>query len=315
MPSSDASHARRRPAAAARGRAAFVAVALLGSACVGDDAPVPPRVLVDTGAHRDRAATWTEAQVNGEATVRVLYVPADGFAYRDTTNQPTGVTVEIMRDFARHVANRHGVELTLDFVEEPDWSVFYQRVRDGSAGVFGLGNVTITEARRAELQFSPPYMTNVAVLITHAIVPELESLDDIPTSFQGLQPLAFTGTLHEQRLAALRDEYMPDAELVPATSNAEIIERCASAPDYFAYVDIYNYWRAIDAGEPLRRHPPGDQAGEEFGIVMPLDSDWAELVEEYFAAGGGLRQRTFYRDLLVRHLGPGLADQLRAAER
>jgi ABC-type amino acid transport substrate-binding protein len=294
-------------------RPVLLAAAITFPAC-DDDALPAPAAIHDAGQVVDRGATWADARDTGRATIRVLYVPAAGFAERDAAGEPAGVTVGIVRDFVRWVREQRGVDVEIDFVEEPDWRTFYGRVRAATGGVFGLGNVTITEARRAELRFSPPYMTNVAVLITHERVPELASLDEIPETFAGMRPLAFAGTLHERRLAALRDAYLPGTPLAEATSNAEILERTALGPDYFAYIDGYNFWRAAEAGAPLRQHDIASDASEAFGIIMPLDNDWAPLLDEYFAADGGLRARPSYRALLREHLGEELAALLLAAD-
>jgi ABC-type amino acid transport substrate-binding protein len=267
---------------------------------------------VDDGV-RDTGETWASAASAGEAAVTVLYVPADGFAYRDEEGRLTGVTVEIMRAFADWLADERDTRLAIDFVEEEDWSVFYGRIRGASGGVFGLGNVTITEARRTELRFSPPYLTNVAVLITRDDVPELAGMSDVGHAFAGLAPLAFAGTLHETRLRSLRDAHMPGVEIAAAASNAEILDRVASG-GFFAYVDAYNFWRAVEAGAPLRRHPAGDDPGETFGIIMPLDSDWSEPLTAFFAHDGGYLESAPYRELLVRHLGEDVARALAAME-
>jgi ABC-type amino acid transport substrate-binding protein len=260
----------------------------------------------------DSAVAWTHAKHAGEATLRVLYVPADGFANTAGGDSVTGVTAEIMRAFARWVAQRHDVAVSLHFVEEQDWRVFYGRVRDAHGGVFGLGNVTITDERRRELSFSPPYLTNVAVLITHDSISELNTLEDVGTTFSGLSALAFEGTLHEERLRFLRDVYTPDATVEMARSNSEIIER-VTAGGYFAYVDAYNYWRAQEQGAPLRRHAVGDDPAEEFGIIMPLNNDWAPLLEEFFSRDGGFRNAPEYRSILEAHLGSSLTEALEAA--
>jgi hypothetical protein len=76
----------------------------------------------------------------------VPYAAAGRFAYTADDDSVTGVTSEIMRAFARWVSQRHGVAVTLHFVEEEeeDWRVCYGRVRDAHGGAFGLGNVSIT---------------------------------------------------------------------------------------------------------------------------------------------------------------------------
>lgn len=245
-------------------------------------------------------------------TLTVLYVPAEGFAYEDDAGRLTGVTVEIMRAFASWLEQEDGEPVALDFVREDDWSVFYRRVRDAEGAVFGLGNVTITEARREELRFSPPYLTNVAVLITRNDVPELRSLDAMPRTFAGLDALAFEGTLHEERLHAFRDAHYPDAGLIFATSNAEIIEQTAEG-GFFAYVDAYNFWRARDDGAPLRHHPIADDPGETFGIIMPLANPKADRLDAFFEADGGFVGSPAYRSIMIEHLGEPLADALESA--
>lgn len=250
-------------------------------------------------------------------TLTVLYVPAEGFAYTGADGRLTGVTAELMRAFAAWEARETGRPIVLDFVEEPDWRAFYARVRDAEGTVFGLGNVTITEARRAELRFSPPYLHNVAVLVTRDDVPELAHLDEIPERFAGLRGVPFAGTLHEVRLRRLREAYLPEAPLEPATSNAEILARVAEG-GRFAYVDGYNFWRAEAAGAPLRRHAVADDPGETFGVIMPLGNPLAPRLDAFLAGTAGTAgfvASPAYGALLQRHLGPALAAQLERARR
>jgi ABC-type amino acid transport substrate-binding protein len=299
---------------ALRRAGAAAAVVLLAACGAGAEPPA-----ADAAAHATASApsaeaadSWARVREAGGGTIRVLYVPADGFAYRDGGGSLTGVTVEIMREFAGWLEAQHDVSVEVDFVEEPEWRTFYNRVRDAGDGVFGIGNVTITEARRSELRFSPPYLTNVAVLITRDDVPEIRRMTDAAGVLQGLDALAFEGTLHETRLRAFRDAHLPAAEVALATSNGEILERVAGG-GYFAYIDAYNFWRARDAGAPLQRHPAADDPAEEFGIIMPLGTDWGPLVDGFFQAGGGYRNTAAYRTLLVRHLGEPLTAALEAA--
>ncbi|MCP1726598.1 putative glutamine transport system substrate-binding protein [Natronospira proteinivora] len=260
-------------------------------------------------AEPDRGDNWEDVRETGQGEIQILYVPAGGWAYRDSDEDLTGATVELMREFAAWVEREHGIELAVDFVRDTDWSRFYDRVRQAEGGVFGIGNVTITEARREELAFSPPYVTNVAVLITHADHPELETPETLAEQADTLSALAFRDTLHEQRLQALRQDHAPDIPLARAESNDEIIERVVSG-DYFAYIDAYNYHRAREAGEPLRHHSAFDDPGEAFGVIMPHDSNWAALMEAFFEHDGGWTRSETWQDILTEHLGETVAEQL-----
>jgi ABC-type amino acid transport substrate-binding protein len=256
--------------------------------------------------------SWEQVINEGTGTLIAYYVPAEGFAYYDDNGNLTGVTVDIIREFNSWIETEYEVELEVQFVSEESFSRFYQTVQNSESGTIGMANVTITEERRQELDFSPPYMQNIAVLITHDSVDELNSFHQIQDQFAGMNALAFEGTLHEQRLGEIREDFFPETNLLMANSNDEIINRVSGDSSLFAYIDIYNYWRASEQGEPLRRHPAGDDAAEEFGYILPPDSDWTPVIEEFFSLGEGYTRSDEFRQIMTRHLGYELTNLLLA---
>ncbi len=290
---------------------ALGAALLVTSACAPDAAVAPE---VREAFHEAPAApvdrpTPDEAREAGEAELAFFFVPSSGFAYRDAAGRLTGVTVELLRDFAGWVARTEGIDVEVTWIEEPLWADFYGYVRDSEGGAFGIGNVTITEARGDELDFSPPYLRNIAVLVTHDGVPELEAMEDIDAAFAGLTALRYPGTLHEARLLEIRDTRMPELAFEPVASNDELVGRLSEGPEAFGYIDVYNYWRAREAGAPLRRHPVGDDAAETFGIILPNNSEWTPLLESFFDEIGGADGARIAA-LIREHLGDELATLL-----
>lgn len=242
--------------------------------------------------------------------VQVLYVPSEGWSYRGPDGTLTGVTVELLRDFFAWVEQGAGVRLDVVWNAEEDWARFYRRVRNGAGGVFGIGNVTITDARRAEIDFSPPYLSNIAVLVTHADVPELATLADAPNAFASFTAHPYRGTLHEERINRLRERRIPGLRVLPLDSNDEILGRITRDPLSFAWIDAHAFFRAVDRGLPIRRHPVGDDASESFGVILPSGSDWTLLLAAFLEAGEGYPNLSRFRALLETHLGPGLATLL-----
>jgi ABC-type amino acid transport substrate-binding protein len=259
------------------------------------------------GSHT--GGSWADALRTGEARITALYVPADGFAMQ-SGDSLTGVTVDILREFALWVHETHAVTLHLDFTPEQNFSTFMQNVTDAGEGMIGFANVTITAQRGEMMDFSPPYMSNIAVLITHSDRSELERFAAMPAAFSGLTALAFEGTLHEDRLKKLIADHYPEMPVTYEQSNAAIIERTASADNYLAYVDVYNYWRAAASGAPLRRHAIGDDAAEQFGYILPRGSSFTPVLHEFFESDGGFTRSETYGNILRTHLGDGLANLL-----
>jgi hypothetical protein len=255
-------------------------------------------------------ASWSDVEQDGHGIITLAYVASEGFSYTDDEGNLTGVTIELMRDFTEYVNETYDVEIEMVYIPIERFSEFYDFVKHAEGGVFGVANVTITEQRADELAFSPSYMTNIATLVTHSDVPEISGFNEIGERFNGLDALAFEGTLHEVRVREIVDVHIPDAKIKYAHSNSEIIERVASENRYFAYVDIYNYWRAADRGRPLKRHAAADEASERFGVIMPRKSDWEPLMVEFFEQDGGYIHSVRYRELMEEHLGSELAGLL-----
>lgn len=255
-------------------------------------------------------SSWAEVREQGEGVIELAYVPSEGFSYKDEGGRLTGVTIELIRDFVEFVNREYDVNVILRTQAIGSFTEFYNYVKESDSGVFGVANVTITEQRREELQFSPAYMTNIATLITHLDIEEISVFEEIPERFAGLDALAFEGTLHEVRLRQIIEDWNPEAGIEFAHSNGEIIERTSEGNRYFAYVDIYNYWRAVERGEPLRRHAAGDEASEQFGVISPVTSDWGEVMNQFFESDGGYIQSGRFRSLMREHLGEELAELL-----
>lgn len=279
----------------------------------GTDEPTARKVSERMG--QDPAApvamsSMEEAQGTEQAEMAFFFVPSRGFAYIDDDGHLTGVTVELLRDFASFASKTLDIDVNVTWIEEELWADFYGYVRDSSGAAFGIGNVTITPERAEELDFSPPYMQNVAILVTHQDVPELESLETIAETFGDLVALRYPGTLHEDRLVALQEDHFPGMSFEPVASNDELVEALSAEPNSFGYIDIYNFWRAREAGAPLRRHEVGDDAGEEFGVILPHDSDWTPLMEAFFRARDGIVGTEAWSDRLRTHLGDELSGLL-----
>jgi len=247
--------------------------------------------------------SWETVRQQGEGEIIFTYFVMEGFSYTNENGERTGVAIDIFRQFVNFVENSYDVELNVKYEAESDFVTFYNSVKNGRNGVFGMGNVTITEERKKEVTFSPPYFRNIAVLITHENAPDLNSLDELATIYGDKTALVYEGTTHEERFARLKNRNYPGMKTEPVQSNEEAVERVSSSEEFYSYVDLPIFWRAQKNGRSLKRLPVGDQATESFGIIMPLNTDWKEPVEAFFNIGGGYRSNPTYRDILVKHLG------------
>jgi len=255
-------------------------------------------------AQNHRGDTWAQAKAAGKGKIAYTFVETPSLVYRDPAGRITGICVDIMADFTHWVAQNKKVQLDVQWVGDgSSFRTMYDQTRGATGGVFGLGNITITEERKKEVKFSPPFITNFAILVTHNNVPTLGRLEDMPTVFSKLTAYAARGTTNEQRLLSLKQKYFPALPITATATSQETLERIVADPNGLAYLDITFYLEAVRTKKSLKRHPVADQAAEQFGFIMPQNSDWYALMDEFFKAGGGYLNSASYRAILVKHLG------------
>jgi ABC-type amino acid transport substrate-binding protein len=261
-------------------------------------------VIAVTHAQNYSGDTWTKTKTAGQGSISLAYVETPSFVYKDDAGKLTGICVDIMNDFVKFVNDSKGVKLTSAFVGDGTaFKGMYDKVKSSSGGVFGLGNITITEERKKEVKFSPPFITNFAILITHNEVSTLTKLEDLSTTFAKLTAYTAKGTLNEKRINDLKQKYFPAMKITFTSTSQETLDKVIADNNAFAYLDLAFYLEAIQLHKSLKRHPVGDQTAEKFGFIMPLNSDWVPVLDEFFKANGGYTNSAQYKNILAKHLG------------
>jgi putative glutamine transport system substrate-binding protein len=248
--------------------------------------------------------SWAAAKERKSARISAVFLQEDAFAYVDAAGKPAGLEIDIFNQFVNWLKHTKGVTLEVDYVAEPSFQKFYTGVKGGAANVVGLGTVTILDRRKTEVQFAPPFINNIALLVSHASVPDLSKLSQISDAFAGKKAIVAKGTTLEEHMLNLKKTYWPNLKIETVASQMDVVRKVAEDPSYFAYMDLSIYWPAYDKDNlPIKRQSVGDLSTETFGFIMPLGSDWNEPLTEFFNIGSGYRATNSYKSILMKHLG------------
>lgn len=259
--------------------------------------------------------SFAQAKKTGSGVIVLTYVETPGFIYKDNSGRLSGVCIDIFNDFVKYVSETHQIELKTKFAGNgSSFRAMYDGARTGKGGVFGLGNVTITDARLKEVKFSPPFIKNYSVLVSHSSVPTLKSFDEFGKVFNGMTAYTGRATLNEKRIMDLKDKYYPELRIVQMSSSPEVFAKVLGDKKSFSYLDLAFYLDAIKKRHPLKRHEIGDTKSEGFGIVMPMSSDWAQIMDDFFNKDGGYVNSNEYKKILIDHLGVNAIKLIEAAK-
>lgn len=248
--------------------------------------------------------TYAIAKDNQTAKLQYSYIEIDGFI-SNKNGKVEGLLVDLMKEFESYMKEQNGINIiaTYSLVPNSNFQRFLDEVKNGNGGLFGLSTTTIREDRKEFLAFSEPYVNNISVLVSHKSVPTLSSMDKISAEFENLSAYTAPGTTYAQRVESVKSGSFPTLKVNPVASDKEIIKSVLSGESSFGFVDIGTYLEYLAAREPIKRHPVGDLEGEQFGIIMPQNSDWAPVLSEFLTSG--FLESPKYRQIVTENLGKG----------
>lgn len=252
--------------------------------------------------------TWATAQKNGTGNITVAFYETAGLVVKDNAGNMDGLCIDLLQRFVEFVDTKKGIKLNVQYAGNGEnFRSFYESVKAGNGGVFGLGNVTITEERKKEINFSVPFITNIAVFMTHENVPTVNKLNELSSALAGKTAYVPKGTTHEKRMLELQAKHFPGMKIVHTTSSMESMEKMLQDKNGYCYQDLALYLEAMKRDNTIKRHAIADRGGENFGFIMPLNSDWTPIFNEFMTS---FRKDPQYKQIIVKHLGASAAKML-----
>ena len=239
-------------------------------------------------------------------TARLIYVYAnvEGFSTKGLDGKLSGLYIEMIDAFESFLLDHYGIVAKGSYhnVGGSALQPFLSAVKDGAGGVFGVNTVSINEERKEYVKFSQGVLNNISILITHRNIPPINSMDRIGAEFEDLIAYTVKGSTYHNRLLSLKKQKFQGLEIAFVPSDYDIVEGVLSNERSFAFIDISYYLEYLRAKKPIKRHPVGDLPGDQYGVVMPMNSDWNIVFDEFL--DDYLRSNE-YKKAVTRNLGSG----------
>ena len=247
--------------------------------------------------------SWATAKANGQGNLAVVYYQIPGMIEANADGSMSGVCVDLLQSFADYVDSRYRVKLKIDYQgQERAFNQFLDASNTGNQ-VLGVSTVSITPERQETMNFTPPFMNNMLVMLTHHAVPSLDSWENIPKYLEGRKALAIAGGNNVAYLEYIRENYYPDMKIELRASEKVILSEMSNNADYFTILDFTDYYDAVKRRLPLRRQnlDLSDHFQESFGFILSQDSDWGPIWEAFLTAD--FRNGMAYKKIITDNLG------------
>ena len=222
-----------------------------------------------------------------------------------------GIEIDILYHFQSWLKSEKQMDVSFTYVEETSFDDAYKATLKSENSVTAA-SVTITKERKADVDFSKPYLKNASVLVTGMSVQSLRTYNELPTVFEGKVALVRKGTTHEEELKEIKAMYFPGMIVKYVETIDEMEEMLNKDEKYFAIIDLITFWRWKMRDEmPIKMHNVMTERNEKFGFAFSKGSGMAELFNEFFMSGFKFTSTEEYVSILDMYLGPEIRESVR----
>ncbi len=242
---------------------------------------------------------WSDilARKNGKV---VFYWYPNNVSVSDSKDIIDGIEHDLAFAFVKFINERYDVSLEIDWIQTSSFQEVMELVRTGSGGVFGTSSISITPERQTYLNFTPPYLADVAVLVSNSKVPIARTPEEFKEIFQGLTAVSIPNTTLLEAISDLEKSQNLKFTLQQVQNSGQIIDYIGSTENTFGYIDLPNFLVAIDDNSNIRRQFFHPIKLKGLGMIYPKDSDWEKPVNDYFKSSQFQLDKN---EIIVKYLG------------
>jgi signal transduction histidine kinase len=231
------------------------------------------------------ANSWEEAKKSKNAIIEIYWYESRPFIYK-TRKGMEGIEFEIMEDFKTYLKEKHGIEITLVWKEAKSFANTYTIIRDTKrSGIFAVSAFSITAERKLEVDFSPPYIADISVLITSMDVPIVNTRDEFNRVFSNLTAITIEGTTYEHELLRLKNIEKVPFRIQYISSSENILRTVEELDNTFGFIDLPVYMMVFKNNPSInvKRQNLFPMKREGYAIIYPQGSDWGVPMRQFFA--------------------------------
>ena len=253
--------------------------------------------------------SWAKVKASGSGTLTVVYYSQAGLIFKGPDGKMKGVCVDIVNDFAKFVQDKYGKKLTVNYAgEEAVFTKFLSTVQ-ATPNILGVTNVTVTDERKKLMKFTPSFLTNPIVMITHKDAPSISSFSEMGTALNGYTAEVISGSTHVKHMEEIKKKYSPSLKIGYGPSGGVILDHIKNNPKLFTILDFTEYVDATRKQLPVKRQNIEITKPEELAFIMAHQTDWDVLWKEFLT--DEYKTSVRYRKLIVDNLGANFLSVVR----
>ncbi|MCP4459177.1 MAG: transporter substrate-binding domain-containing protein [Cytophagales bacterium] len=266
-----------------------------------------PVIVHCQSSDTDVATSWSEVIKDKKGTVVFYYYPSKPFIYLEN-EKILGIEYDLANSFVEFLEKEYQVTLETKWIVANQFDDVIFKLKDFDSGMFGVSSLSITDERAELVNFTPPYIPDISVLISSSNIPIAQTKDEFYQNIDGLTAISVRSSTLETNLIDLQNKNPINYDIVRVDNAGDIIGTIETMENGFGYIDLPTFLAAMAEGTSLKRQFFYPIKREGFGLTYPKRSDWQEPVDDYFTSEKFENDR---RQIVAKYLGEDVTELIK----
>lgn len=225
--------------------------------------------------------SWQKILKEGKGKVTFYWFP-NNVSISKSKDVIDGVEHDLAFAFINYLNAKYELDIEVQWIETESFNTVMTTIKSGKDGLFGASSISITEERKKVLNYTPPYLSDIAVLVSSPDVPIAHTPDEFKAVFQGKTGITIANTTLYDALVDLQKQLDIEFPVDYVSNSGQIIDEIEGRSNGFGYIDLPNFLVSVQNASKIRRQFFYPIKLQGLAMVYPKDSDWSAPVEDYF---------------------------------
>ena len=158
-----------------------------------------------TFAQKYGGDSWATIKTKGSGKLAVVYYAQNGLI-TDDKGKMKGLCVDLLNDFVQYVQTKYGKKITVDYQGEEKAYADFLHVTQTTPTLLGVSSVNVTEERKKIMKFTPTFLLNQIVLVTHKDAPSIDNIKNMGNILKGYSAKVMGGSVFLQYIEQIKKE-------------------------------------------------------------------------------------------------------------
>ncbi len=168
-------------------------------------------IIYSITASAFQPTTWKSTVEKGKGSISIYWNGSEPFIFYDASGKIVGIEHDVIEGFSAYLKQTQNIDLEINWIRAKSFGNTLALIQnEKKPGFLGTSAFSITDERKLIVDFSAPYLADIAVLISSENIPIVSVESDFKSAFSKFTAISIKGTTYEKKIKEIRKRFSMD---------------------------------------------------------------------------------------------------------